>query len=92
MKEAEIIETSSFSIWIDEEGILRMRIKEEGARVNEEEVKEVFAVIKKLTAGKKVLELMEGGTFHSFNEGAQKYASMHGRDFFIAHEDGIRNT
>lgn len=68
---------------MDKEGILRMRIKQ-GARVDEEEVKICFGIIKKLAGKNKVLELMEGGNFYTMNEKAQKYAAIHGKEIFIA--------
>ena len=80
---SEAIETITGFIRIDEEGILRVKIKDD-ARINEEEVKKVYDVIRKLSEGKKRLELIEGGTFFTFNQDAQKYAAKHGRDLFIA--------
>lgn len=81
---SEKIETKSTQIWIDDEGILHVKIKE-GAEVDLEEVKFCFDIYKKLGCHKnKVLQLIEGGSFFTFDNNAQKYAAKHGGDFFIA--------
>lgn len=78
------IETLSSIIRIDQEGILRLRIKD-GYDVKLEDVKESFEVYKKLGCDKKkVLQLMEGSNFFTFDNTAQKYAAKHCKDFFIA--------
>ena len=78
------IETRTAIVRIDEEGILRLKIKE-GMEVKEEDVKDMFETYRKLECHKKkVLQLIEGTTFFTFDREAQKYASKAGKDFFIA--------
>lgn len=84
MAATEKIETETAQIWIDEEGILHLKIKE-GAEVDLQEVKTCFDTYQKLGCKEnKVLQLIEGGTFFTFDKEAQKYAAKHGRYFFIA--------
>ena len=90
MKATEPIETATSFIRVDDEGILRLNIKQ-GARIDEAEVRRVFGIIQKITGGKKVLELMEGGNFYTFDENAQKYAAKYGKDLFIASAIIIRS-
>ena len=90
MKKTEVIETKTTSISIDHEGILRVKIKQ-GAKVDEEEVRKCFTIIKTLSNGNKLLELMEGGNFFTFDEAAQKYAAKYGKDHFIASAIIIRS-
>lgn len=78
------VETRTTIVLIDEEGILRARIKED-CYVKEKDVKELFDIYKKWGCDKnKVLQIMEGATFFSFDNAAQKYAATHGKDIFIA--------
>ncbi|MFI5164383.1 MAG: STAS/SEC14 domain-containing protein [Bacteroidia bacterium] len=91
MKPIEIIELRTCTIRIDGEGILRVKIKD-GVKIDEEEVKKVYDVIRRLSRDKKMLELIEGGSFYTFNEDAQKYAAKHGKDLFIASAIIIRST
>lgn len=83
MRSKNSIETDICSFYIDNEGILRMKIRD-GVKINAEEVKEIYSSIKKLTGGTKVLELIENGNFYTFDTGGQKYAALHGKDLFVA--------
>jgi hypothetical protein len=83
MKSFKRIETKTSTIRIDEEGILRLNIKQ-GARIDEKEVQSVFQDIRELAGGEKVLELMEGGNFYTFDQSGYKYAAKYGKDLFIA--------
>ena len=78
------IETSKSFIRIDEEGILRVRVKD-SARLNEKDAIEHFDIYKKLGCDKKkVLELMDVKSIFILDEKAQKYASLQSKFFFIA--------
>src|ERR1039457_6894461 len=84
MEVAEKIGTKTSTIWIDQEGILRLQIKED-AEVNLHEAQLCFEAYKKLGCQKnKVLQLMEGGSFFSYDKVALKYIAKQGGDFFIA--------
>lgn len=91
MKSSGIIETRTSTIRIDNEGILRMKIRQ-GAKVDLKEAESVFKTIKELTGGEKVLELMEGGNFFTFDEAAQKHAAKYGKDLFVASAIIIRSS
>ncbi len=77
-------ETKSSLIWIDDEEILRIRIKGQ-IQVKLEDVIESFDIYRKwgLPENKR-LQLMEGATFFSMDKAGQQYAAEHGRNFFIA--------
>ena len=78
------VETSKAFIRIDEEGILRVRVKN-GSRLNEKDTRECFDIYRKWGCDKtKVLELMEVKDIFIMDENAQKYASAHSQNFFIA--------
>ena len=78
------IETKFSEIWIDEEGILHLKIKE-NAEIDLEEVRKCFKIYENLGCREnKVLQLIGGATFFSFDTDAQKYAAQYGKDFFIA--------
>jgi hypothetical protein len=84
MNRTAIIDTKSATIWVDDEKIVHMRMKEDG-KVDLEEIKIHFDIYKKLGCNsKETLHLFEGGVFFSFNEEAMKYASKHLKDYFIA--------
>ena len=78
------IETKHVRIWIDDEGILNVKIKE-GAEINLQEIQACFDAYTKLGCLKnKVLQLMEGGAFLTFNKDALQYAADNGKYFFVA--------
>lgn len=82
--ESQLEETRTAIVRVDEEGILRLRIKE-GIEVKEEDVKDMFETYRKLGCDKKkVFQLIEDTNFYMFDKEAQKYASKVGKDFFIA--------
>ena len=84
MGATEKIETKTAKIWIDDEGIVRFKIKE-GAAVDLQEVEEHFNVYRKLVSKKnKALHLFESGEFFRFDIDAMKYVAKHAKDFFIA--------
>lgn len=84
MKPVEKIETQSAFIWIDDEGILHLRIKD-GAEIDLEEAKKCFEIYKALGCKKnKVFQLIEGGTFFTIDTDAQKYIAQQGKDYFHA--------
>ena len=84
MEVQEKIETKSAKIWFDNEGILHLKIKE-GAEIDLQEIKECFKVYEKLGCKEnKVLQIMEGGSFFTFDKDSQKYAAQYGKHFFIA--------
>ena|ERR1035437_7445571 len=78
------IETKSATIWIDDEEILHLKIKE-GARVHLPEIKTCFDIYEKFGFHKqKALQLMEGGRFFTFDHDAMLYASKQGKNIFLA--------
>jgi hypothetical protein len=78
------VETAKAFIRMDEEEILRVRMKNR-ARLNENDTIECFDVYRKWGCNKKkVLELMEVKDIFMLDEKAQQYASIHSKDFFIA--------
>ena len=78
------IEIKSAFIQIDDEGILRARIKE-GAKIDLKEVELSFEVYRNFGCHKnKVLKLVDGRSFFTMKDDAQKYSAKHGKDFFIA--------
>src|ERR1017187_8951314 len=80
----EKIETKTSTIWIDEEGILHLKIKE-GSVVDLDDAKVFFDSYRKLGCHEnKVLELMTGGTFFTFNKSAMQYSAKQGKHYFIA--------
>jgi len=84
MTTTEKTETKTATIWVDNEGILHLKLKE-GAEVDLAEVEKHFNIYKDLGLQKnKVLQLFEGGSFFSFNSDAMKYVARNGSDFFIA--------
>ena len=91
MKSSKIIETRTSTIRMDEEGILRLKIKQ-GMKVDLKEAEEISKVIKGLAGEEKVLELMEGGNFFTFDEAAQKHAVKYGEEIFIASAIIIRSS
>lgn len=79
----EIERTKAFYS-IDEEGILRIRVKD-GAKLNEGDVQESFAIYRAWGCDKtKVLELITVKNIFMLDEEAQKYAAKYSNDFFIA--------
>lgn len=91
MESKNVVDTASCNFHFDSEGILRIKIKP-GARINEAEVKRVFAAIREISSGKKVLELMEGSNFYTYDQAAQRYAALHGKELFIASAIVLKST
>ena len=84
MEVTEKTEIKTATIWIDEEGILRLKIKE-GAEIDLQEAQLCFETYKKLGCHEnKVLQLMEGGSFFCYDKDALKYIADQGKHFFIA--------
>ena len=84
MQDSERIETKSTTIWMDKEGLLRLKIKH-GAEVDLQEMKTIFAAYKKLGCRKnKALQLIEGAHFFTIKKNALGYAAEQGKHFFIA--------
>lgn len=84
MNSSEKIETRTAFIWIDDEGILHLKLKE-GTKINLQEVEKHFNIYKELgLQKKKALQLFEGGSFFSFTSEAMKYVSRNGSEVFIA--------
>jgi hypothetical protein len=83
MKAMGVSAIPAFEIKIDEEGILRLRIRR-GVKINEEDIKKIFNIIRDLSKGKKVLELIEDTNFFYFDQSALKYAAKHGKEVFLA--------
>ena len=84
MEAGKKTETSTAIIWLDRERILHLRIKD-GALVSLDEAKKYFEIYETLGCGNnKVPQLIEGSAFFTFSTDALKYASLHGKHFFIA--------
>ena len=84
MNSSERTETGKAFIWIDDEGILHLKLNE-GAEIDLKEVEKHFSIYKDLRLQKhKALQLFEGGAFFAFNSDAMKYVANNGSDFFIA--------
>jgi hypothetical protein len=80
----KIIQTNKAQIRIDEEGILRVNIKNK-AKFNEIETRELFDIYRGLGLGKTpVLELIQVDDIFMMDENAQKYTTSQNRTFFIA--------
>lgn len=78
------IEMPKALVRIDEEGILRVKIKNR-ARFNEAEVKQLFDVYRELGLGKNpVLELIEVEDIFMLDQKAQKYTTSQNKSFFKA--------
>ncbi|MBI2269715.1 MAG: STAS/SEC14 domain-containing protein [Bacteroidetes bacterium] len=80
----EIIRTRNSEIWLDEEGILRLKpIK--GGDIDLDEARACFEVYKKLGCDKKkVLQLIDASEGAAITHEGREYASQHGRYYFIA--------
>ncbi|MFI5164384.1 MAG: hypothetical protein ACHQHP_03955 [Bacteroidia bacterium] len=78
-------ELASGVIQLDDEGILRIRIKE-GAEIDLKETELSFEVYRKLGCNKnnKVLKLVDGRPFFTMDDDAQKLSAKRSKDFFIA--------
>lgn len=84
MKATEKIETKTATIWIDDEGIMRFRIKE-AAAIDVKEVQMHFSIYRKLLGEKrKVLHLFESGDFFKFDTQGMLYTAKHAKHYFIA--------
>lgn len=78
------IERSKAFYRIDEEGILRIRVKD-GSKLNEDDVRESFDIYRAWGCDKtKVLELITVKNIFMLDEKAQKYSAQYANDFFIA--------
>lgn len=78
------VETRISHISIEEDGILRVRVKDVGV-VKEADVIESFDVYRKWGFDtKKVVQIMYGNNFFSMDSAGQKYAAKHGKDYFLA--------
>lgn len=78
------IETKTSVIWIDDEGILRLKIKP-NSELYLDDVKECFLIYEQLGCKEnKVLQLMDAKVYFYMDDDAQKYAAEVGKDFFIA--------
>jgi len=85
MIKSEIIKTNTSEIWIDGQGLLRVKVVE-GAELNLEEVIICFDSYRELGCGphNKVLQLMDVRVNSSMNKEAREYVAKQAKDFFIA--------
>lgn len=72
MDPTEKTETTSSTIWIDEEGFLHFKIKS-GAKIDLQELRIIYGVYKKLGLDKhKAFQLIEGGDYFTLDSNARK--------------------
>lgn len=85
LAKSEIIRTRTSEIWVDEDGILRVKVME-GAELTYEEVKKCFEVYSELGYGKndKALQIMDARANCTMNKEGRDYAAKVSSDFFIA--------
>lgn len=76
-------ETRGSTIFIDENGFLRVYIKK-GHRIDLAEAGEMLEIYKGLMNGSKHKQIFEGGSFFSMTEEALKFAQDHSKEVFIA--------
>ena len=83
--QSEIIKTKTSEIWIDDRGILNVKVSE-GAELTYEEVKNCFDIYRELGCGgdNKVLQLMYANVNAAMSKEAREYVAKQGQDFFIA--------
>ena len=80
----EKIETISAIIWIDDEGILHLKIKD-GAEIDLQEMKIIVNVYKKLgCATNKRLQLIEGSNYFTLDEQARNHSLTVRHKYLIA--------
>ena len=78
------ITTNTADIWMDDEGIVHLRMKK-GAKVDLREIEAHYNIYRKLGCQKhKTLHLFEGGYFFTFDNEAMRYAGKHSRNLFLA--------
>lgn len=77
------IDLKSCEIHLDEEDILHLKVRP-NYKVKLGDAQEITEAINKLTRNRKVLELMEGSDFFTFDNEAQSFASRNGNKLFIA--------
>ncbi len=82
---SEIIKTKISEIWLDEKGILNVKIIE-GADFTYDEVEICFDAYKQLGCGEnnKVLQLMHAKVNAAMSKEARELVAKKGKDFFIA--------
>ena len=85
MDKAEKTVATKSDVWLDEEGILRVKFPA-GVDIDVDEVKRCFAVYERLGCReKKVLQLLDAtAPDFTFSKEARDFAAKNGRDFFIA--------
>lgn len=85
MTRKSVIRTANTEIWIDEEGILRLKACG-SVDLDLNEVMECFASYEKLGIGKhnKVLQLIDISNGGTMSQEARDYAAEVGRDYFLA--------
>lgn len=84
MEPSDKIETRSSKIWIDEEGILHLKIME-GARIDLEEMHLLFNAYRKLGCDKhKRVQLIEGSSYFTLDRKAIKAANAERGKYILA--------
>ncbi len=85
MRAAHKIKTAANEIWVDDEGLLVLKLAECG-ELDLAEVTACFNAYKQLGFGpeNKVLQLIDIRLDGSITHEARNYAAEHGKDFFIA--------
>ncbi len=86
MQATKKINTRNNEIWIDENGLLRLKLTSREAEMEIEEVKECFEAYKMLGCGphNKVLQLIDFSGEGSMSHEARSYVAETGKHFFIA--------
>lgn len=86
MQATKKINTRNNEIWIDEEGLLRLKLTSKEVEMELDEVKECFEAYKTLGCGphNKVLQLIDFSGEGSMTHEARTYVAETGKHFFIA--------
>ncbi|MBA3706101.1 MAG: hypothetical protein H0W84_09440 [Bacteroidetes bacterium] len=85
MIKSEVIKTKTSEIWIDDKGILHVKVFE-GAEMNYDEVVNNFNVYRGLGFGEnnKVLQFMDARVNCTMSKEGREYVAENAKDFFIA--------
>ena len=84
MDVTEKIETKTANIWIDNEGVLHLKIKD-GAKIDAQELKTIFSAYKKLGCDtNKRLQLIEGSNYFTLDRKLVDKANKERHKYIIA--------
>jgi len=80
--ETDIIKTEATEIWVDDSGIVCVKILED-TEMNEEAFEQCFATYKQL-CNRKRAQLIDAQAFCTMTEEGKKYSAIHSPSYFIA--------